>query len=59
MASDSESDNNPKTYAPHDWFPDGIPVVIRLMPEYGVDVPLSVASLKYPLVAIKSTHPSG
>jgi hypothetical protein len=40
MANDSESDDRPKTYAPHDWFQDGDPVVIRFMPEYSADVPL-------------------
>jgi hypothetical protein len=40
MGNDSESDDTPKTYAPHDWFAEGQPVVIRFMPEYGVDVPL-------------------
>jgi hypothetical protein len=40
MVSDADADSSPRTYAPHDWFPDGAPVVIRLMPEYSVEVPL-------------------
>jgi hypothetical protein len=40
MVSGAESDDTPRTYAPHDWFRDRDPVVIRFMPEYGVDVPL-------------------
>jgi hypothetical protein len=39
MAGDPESDDI-QTYATHDWFPDGDPVVIRFMPEYSVEVPL-------------------
>jgi hypothetical protein len=40
MVNESESDDTPKTYPPHDWFADGDPVVIQLMPDYGADVPL-------------------
>jgi hypothetical protein len=40
MGDDLPLDDDPKTYAPHDWFRDGQPVVIRLMPEYGTDIPL-------------------
>jgi hypothetical protein len=40
MASDANAGSSSETYAPHDCFPDGVPVVIRLMPGYSVDVPL-------------------
>lgn len=40
MGDDFPSDDKPKTYAPHDWFRDGQPVVLRFMPEYGTRVPL-------------------
>jgi hypothetical protein len=35
-----EPKDAPIAYAQHDWFPDGQPVVLRLMPEYNVEVPL-------------------
>jgi hypothetical protein len=40
VTEEARSNESPKTYAPHDWFPDGVPVVIRFQPEYGVEVPL-------------------
>lgn len=40
VSNDAESNRSDKTDGPHDWFEEGEPVVIRLMPEFGVDVPL-------------------
>jgi hypothetical protein len=40
VVDDYEPEDTASGYATHDWFPVGGPVVIRLMPEIGVDVPL-------------------
>jgi hypothetical protein len=40
MTNGRESGKTGKTYAPHDWFAEGEPVIIRFMPEYTVEVPL-------------------